>query len=268
MADDKKVSNVLNMTALGDKLREAREKKGLTVGQAQKQTHIQANIIKAIEDGTLDTNLNPTYAKSFLKKYSEYLGLDSQSVLNEYKRLHPKTETIIVNKLPEQVSSSDRITGMIPVIRLIVVGIIAIAIMVLVGGKVISNLKKPSAPQRSVIAKAKAQVSKTKSFNKTSRPAVAPKKDMEVSIPKNVQLKLLLKVNRNVLVKVKSDGALLSEHVMTKGTAELFTADNVINIYTANGESIELILNGKPMGSPGKGILKNIEITRSGIKIK
>ncbi len=265
MADDKKFPNVLNMSALGDRLREAREKKGFSINQAQRETHIQANILKALEDGSCDSIMNPTYAKSFLKKYSDYLGIDSGALLNEYKRLHPKTETVIINKTPGREGVSSGISSMIPFVRLVVVGVIAIALMVFIGGKVLSNLKKPKVPASAAAAKVKAPAAvKTKSAKK----APAPKKDMDAAIPKNVQLKLLLKVNKNVLVKIRVDGALISEHVMTKGTAEVFTADNVINIYTANGDSIELMLNGKSMGSPGKGLLKNIEITRSGIKIK
>jgi len=91
---------------------------------------------------------------------------------------------------------------------------------------------------------------------------------MTAVVPDKVQLKLLLKVNQDVFIKMKTDGALIFERMLTKGTAEIFTADKVINIYAANGESIELVLNGKSMGSPGKGLQKNIEITRSGINLK
>jgi len=256
------------MSCLGDRLREARDKKGLTISQAQKETHIQVNILKSLEDGSCDSVLSATYAKSFLRKYSEYLGLDSDVVLNEYKRLHPKTETVIVNKITEHTPSSADIAGVISVVRLILVGVIVIILMALVGGKMMTVLKKPNIPQRAVAVKPKASSSKIKSVKKVSREPSVVKKGMEASIPNNAQLKLLLKVNQNVLLRIKVDGALISDHVMTKGTAEVFTADNAINIYTASGDSIELILNGKPMGSPGKGILKNIEITRSGVKIK
>ena len=87
-------------------------------------------------------------------------------------------------------------------------------------------------------------------------------------ISKTTPLKLLISVNQTVLVKVKTDGSLLFSHVLTRGSVESFTAKDRINIYVAKGEAVELFLNGKSLGSPGRGPVKDIEITRSGLKIK
>ena len=51
MTDNTDFTGILNMSALGDKLKEAREKKSLTIGQANKQTHIHPTVLKALEDG-------------------------------------------------------------------------------------------------------------------------------------------------------------------------------------------------------------------------
>ena len=40
-----------------------------------------------------------------------------------------------------------------------------------------------------------------------------------------------------------------------------------IDIYVAKGEAVELTLNGRSLGSPGRGLLRNIEITRSRVSI-
>lgn len=256
------------MSGLGDKLRDARQRKNLTLTQAQRQTRIHSTVLKALEDGKCDSILNPTYVKSFLRKYCDFLGLDTNQVLNEYRKLHPETESRIATKLPEPEASSSRLSKMVPVIRLFVVGAIALVAIALAGGKVASYFKKPAAPKPVTVSKAKRPAAQVKPSGKTQQKPSTPKKNTEVAIPKNVQLKLLLKVNRNVFIKMRTDGVLLFERVLTQGTAEMFTADNVINIYAARGEFIELMLNGKALGSPGRGVLENIEITRTGIKIK
>lgn len=269
MAGDIKFTDILNMSALGDKLREVREGKNLTLGQAQKQTRIHQAVLKALEDGKCDSILNPTYVKSFLKKYADYLGIDSRQVLNEYKRLCPEVESGLMSKLPQPQDASKDLSSIFPFIKLIAVAAIAVAMITLAIGKMMPHFKKPGISKRVLVSKDKRpQLSRSRSSKKVPQGNAASKIDAGVAIPKNVQLKLLLKVNKTVMIKMRTDGMLLFERVLPKGTAEMFTADNAINIYTAEGSSIELILNGKDMGSPGKGILKNVEITRTGIKIK
>jgi len=67
---------------------------------------------------------------------------------------------------------------------------------------------------------------------------------------------------------VKKDGVVLFNRVLAKGLVESFTADDKIEIYVAKAEAIELVLDGKSLGSPGKGVIKNLEVTKKGIRIK
>jgi len=81
-------------------------------------------------------------------------------------------------------------------------------------------------------------------------------------------LELTIKVRQAVLVQLKKDGVLIFKRVLPKGTTESFTADDNISLYIAKAEALELVLNGKSIGPPGKGVIKNLEITRKGIRIK
>jgi len=269
MANDPSVNNVINMSALGDLLREARERKNLTLYQAQKQTCINSTVLKALEEGNCDSVLNPTYVKSFLKKYSEFLGLDPSHIVNEYKRLHPGTETLNTLKAQASETQSRGASQAVIVIKVIIAFLIGVSLLVFAGGKIAAYIKKHPTQKTTVAAvKAKKPPAPVKASKKSPQKSAGTKKDADMLIPKNVPLKLLLKVNQSVMVKMKTDGNLMFERVLSKGTAEMFLAENVINIYVAKGEAVELILNGKSLGSPGRGLLKNVEITRSGVKIK
>lgn len=268
MANDIQFTNILNMSSLGDKLRDVRQEKNLTLSQAQKQTRIDITILKAIEDGRCDSVLSPTYVKSFLRKYSDFLGLDSLQILNEYMRLHPEMGSRTVNKLPAPEASSKDRSNIVSVIRLAAIGVIVIILAAFVGGKVVVHFKRPGMIKSVYASKAKRPAVQPSPSKKAPRKSTGPKNAAEISIPKNVSLKLLLKVNQTVLIKMKTDGNLLFERVLPKGTAEMFTAENAINIYVAKGEAIELVLNGKPLGPLEKGLLRNVEITRTGIKVK
>ena len=90
-------NNKISAAAIGESLRRAREKKSVTVDQAQKQTHIHSTVITALEEGRCDDILTPNYVKSFLKEYSSYLGFDHQAVVSEYLSIHPELKKKNIN---------------------------------------------------------------------------------------------------------------------------------------------------------------------------
>lgn len=269
MQGDNKFIDTLNMSALGDKLREAREGKNITLSQAQKQTRIHLAVLKAIEDGKCDDILNPTYVKSFLKKYAEYLGVNTHQVLNEYNRLHPVTAAKIINRLPETPASRKTMPKAVPLIIFFIIASTVIALAGLAVLKAVPYIKSHVTLKRvpsSRITKTAAQARPPK--KNLHHSASAALNNVEINIPKNAQLKLLLKVKQKVFIKMKTDGTLLFERELPKGTAEIFTANDGINIFTANGAALELFLNGKAIGPIGKGTQKNIEITRTGVRLR
>jgi hypothetical protein len=73
------------MFEIGNSLREARMRQGLDYSQVELATKIRAKYIKALEDEQFDVLPSGTYIKGFLRSYSEYLGLDGQLYVDEYK---------------------------------------------------------------------------------------------------------------------------------------------------------------------------------------
>jgi len=69
---------------IGKIFRKKREERGVSIEEAYRKSRIHFNVITDIEDGVFD-KLDKLYVKSFLKKYSEFLGLDTGSILKEYE---------------------------------------------------------------------------------------------------------------------------------------------------------------------------------------
>ena len=63
--------------SVGKRLREAREKKSLTIEQVQKQTKIHSTVLIGLEEGRPSDTLTDTYIRSFLKKYAQFLSINS-----------------------------------------------------------------------------------------------------------------------------------------------------------------------------------------------
>jgi cytoskeletal protein RodZ len=253
--------SVLSMAGIGERLKEAREKKGLSIEDAQKQTHIHSSVLRALEEGRCDDMLTPTYVKSFLKKYSQYLGLEERDVQRAYASNHPELQGSRVN-IPASQDSAIETEGLIRFLKNAAIFVIILVTFIFVWNKTAHYLKD---------IRQKHGVTETKSLKVSKKNSVTPARKNQAQktvIPKNTPLKLTLIVKQPVLLSLKADSKLIFKRVISKGTVESFTANESFNIYVAKAEAIELRLNGQFIGSPGKGVIDNIEITRKGIKVK
>ncbi|USK76592.1 helix-turn-helix domain-containing protein [Peribacillus frigoritolerans] len=89
------------MTELGNRLKEAREAKGLSLEDLQELTKIQKRYLIGIEEGNYSMMPGKFYVRAFIKQYCEAVGLDSEEIFEQYKSEIP---SIYSEELPEQLS--------------------------------------------------------------------------------------------------------------------------------------------------------------------
>jgi cytoskeleton protein RodZ len=70
----------------GDRLREARESKGLTLEEAEQLTRIRRSFLEALEENRLDALPDHAYTRGFVHSYAELLGLDSKEMVAAYRK--------------------------------------------------------------------------------------------------------------------------------------------------------------------------------------
>ncbi|CAM3976871.1 MULTISPECIES: helix-turn-helix domain-containing protein [Bacillus] len=80
------------MTELGQKLKEARGTKGLSIDQLHEVTKIQKRHLVAIEEGNYDVLPGAFYARAFIKQYADAVGLNGEELLVEYQSTIPQSE--------------------------------------------------------------------------------------------------------------------------------------------------------------------------------
>ena len=83
---------MLVVTELGQKLKEAREAKGLSIDQLHEITKIQKRHLVAIEEGNYDVLPGAFYARAFIKQYADAVGLNGEELLVEYQSTIPQSE--------------------------------------------------------------------------------------------------------------------------------------------------------------------------------
>lgn len=72
--------------ALPDRLASARDRKGVDLFRAERDTKIRARYLAALERGDYRELPGAVYTKGFLRNYAIYLGLDPEDVLRQWRR--------------------------------------------------------------------------------------------------------------------------------------------------------------------------------------
>src|ERR1017187_201745 len=112
------------MESIGEILREARHQKRASLEDVSRATRIKMEILEQLEADQFDRLAAPAYTKGFLKLYSEYLGLDSQAMVDAYLRsqgglrrqgLHVETEKTVRARKPPELKLPLRSVGLVVV---------------------------------------------------------------------------------------------------------------------------------------------------------
>ena len=250
--------------SIGERLKSAREGKGIPLEQACKATKVQHKILEAIEGDCIDDILDPVYAKIFIKKYAGYLGLDGSALVDEYAAfLDPERdpEPPRAAPLPAQARRPD---GKMPLasfrqllipITVCLIGVIGLAFLIHLAIDFTSSIVQDRKDGSARVAPEGTQASSTK-----KKPA------SKLLVPRSQPLKLTIRTKADVWMQIKSDGAVIFQNVLPKGSQESWTAKDGLELWTGNAGAVELHLNGKPIGPLGTGVKKGIKVTRRGIE--
>lgn len=99
---------MLPLTELGNRLKEARETKGLTLDDLQEITKIQKRYLAGIEEGNFDVIPGKFYVRAFIKQYAEAVDLDPESLFEEFRNEIPSVHD---QNITEQLSRTQTRTN-------------------------------------------------------------------------------------------------------------------------------------------------------------
>ena len=135
------------MFDIGATLREARERRGLSLDDVQQSLHFRERYLTALEDERWELLPGEAYTKGFLRTYAEFLGLDGTLYIDEFnERVAAEEEQAIV---PESLAPRRKRSRLL--VRAIV-GVVVLAFAVFAAGA----LRPSSSPGAHVDAAAAA----------------------------------------------------------------------------------------------------------------
>jgi len=80
-----KRKKIQSAATVGSRLLQARRKKDLSIDQVEEATKVRAKYLHAIESGNWNEFPSRIYVYGFVKRYAEFLGLDSNKILEDFR---------------------------------------------------------------------------------------------------------------------------------------------------------------------------------------
>src|ERR1700712_61330 len=81
------------MADIGETLREARMRRRIDMTEVEAATKIRAKYLRALENEEWDLLPGPTFVKTFLRTYAEFLDLDPRLLVEEYRQRYERPST-------------------------------------------------------------------------------------------------------------------------------------------------------------------------------
>lgn len=125
------------LTELGNRLKQAREDKGLSLEDLQTITKIQKRYLIGIEEGNYSIMPGQFYARAFIRQYSEAVGLDPELIFEEYpndipandKDEIPQLSRVKTRKQVPTSSKNTKVFNFIPKVLMFLAVVAVVAIL-------------------------------------------------------------------------------------------------------------------------------------------
>lgn len=252
---------------LGEKLRQAREERGISIAEVAEQTRISPHYLEFIENDDYRTLPGGIFNKGFVKSYAKYVGIDENEALQDYSKLISSQDSEISEEpktyRPEVLTDDRSSSSILPtlIIAAIILGLMTWGVLELV--KYVQN--NPSA-----LTTANTNTANSNSANaNTANSNTVTNANTAAPLPSINEIKLEFKTSENVSVEATVDGKKASK-VVTVETPETYTATQSLKLryYRGFADKVQITLNGKQIAAPpapakGNGI--EFEINKENI---
>ena len=104
------------MQTIGERLEEARKRKGISIREAAEATKIRGDYLQKFESNQFDINLAEIYVRGFLRGYAQFLRLPADKIINDLNGLgfdsRPKTPSReVYGRMDLSVATADEIAA-------------------------------------------------------------------------------------------------------------------------------------------------------------
>ena len=233
---------------MGQKLKKERELRGISLKEIADSTKINLRYLRALEEDKFDMLPGKFFIKSTIKAYSEYIGLEEETILDHFhhtlqikkeEKKEQLEEYIPPTEVPRKFKIYLRIFG-----YTIIFMTALIIILLLIRGKL------------SVSVNEFTSITELPPSEETPSPLLN-------SFISNEGMVLKITFHQETWIKIFSDGNLYFTGLKQPGDQMLLTSKKEFLIHVGNAGGFDYSINGipgKPLGKPGQ-VIKNFHIT-------
>lgn len=226
----------------GAKLREARERRGLTLRVIADATKVSVRALEALEKNDISRLPGGIFSRGFVRAYAEAVGLDPEQTIAEFitrfpvetvTQGHPRTRDLV-----EELEADARRTRWSPWTKTALVAVPVVALAAYFG---LAGRQAAPVPQQTVTASAPAAPA--------SAPVPAPAAT-RAAVP---TLEIALQAVRATTVTVSLDGGPATPIAIDAGSMRTLVASSEVDLTPADPLALQWFVNGRParpMGGP------------------
>jgi transcriptional regulator with XRE-family HTH domain len=233
---------------VGEALAAAREEAGLTVEDVSRSTRIRGELVRRIEAGDYEACGGAVYARGHIRSIAAALGLDPAPFLADFDREHgnvapPAAREIFereVVAMPERSGTTRTPPKALTAAVLLIVALVSLCN---------TNNTPPDDPG----VRALTSSSPTPKPSTAVTPSARPTQDaIAGQVPGSGVFLRVKVVNSRSYVTVRADGKTIFQGLMQFPSQKDFTAKKTIHLVIGNAAAVQLVVNGRELGSPGR----------------
>jgi cytoskeletal protein RodZ len=236
---------------MGSYLRAARRRRRVSIERAAEETRIRADYLMRMESDEFDF-LAPAYVHGFLKTYARFLRIEPQPLLEEFDRKHGsgrfETQQIIALERHgrRHTPKEPRLSRSWSAAAVAAAGVLLILAVV---GLVTAPDDEPRGDNTAV-----SQLDETPTPTVTPSASVTPSTSPStegdaIAFTEGIEVEVIAS-EADCWVQASADGGEPVAQTLSVGDSVTFTAEDELYVRLGFPEGVELVVNGRNIGSP------------------
>lgn len=230
---------------LGDLLKNAREKNGLSLDDVALETKIQKRYLADLEEEEFDDMPGRVYEKGFLKTYAQALGISEKEVMDLYEEIRGEKKAEIIeedNSAVEEKHKKSKLKIFLSIIALVTIGIVVVKTLEIID-------KKSKVPEHAIVEEEKYEYSSEQKQENISADITEIEEieevEEELEIPKMTK-KVEIKLSGRVWLQVFINGKREKEGEFDSSETLVFEGSETDQIFVKIGniKEAEVYFNG------------------------
>lgn len=265
------------MSGFGQRMKAAREARGVTLEEMCAATRIGVRLLEAIENEQFGLLPGGVFSVSFVRQYASFVELEEEMVVEEFKTIAAAREPVlatmertrrgIVGDEPDELAGAriaETVTEYFREHGQTLAGGFAVLIITVA---TVWYFQTERAWQDPVLEDSQpAAVTAAKNYDRQSeyRKIAQPPPLEEPAKPLNV----VLTTTREVWIRALADGRRVFERTFEPGQRQKIEAENAVRLRVGNAGGLDVKLNGRSLEPIGPlGHVREVVITTDGMEV-